>query len=96
MFREHLLNALPVSELAPFFRDGFGRPSKDLHIALGALILQQLHDLTDKQASESIAFNITWRYALDIRHEQAASRFNSRPLGDSQSDTAGHFGRSEL
>ncbi len=71
-FREHLLNALPVGELTPYFRDGFGRPSKDLYVALGALILQQLHDLTDKHATESIAFNITWHYALDIRHEPDA------------------------
>jgi hypothetical protein len=72
VFRDHLLNALPVGELAPYFRDGFGRPSKDLHIALGALILQQLHDLTDQQTTEAVALNIAWHYALDIRHEPDA------------------------
>jgi Sec-independent protein translocase protein TatA len=72
VFREFLLKHLPVGELAPHFCDGFGRPSKDLSVALGALILQQLHDLTDEQTVEAIALNIAWHYALDIRHESDA------------------------
>jgi hypothetical protein len=63
---------LPVKELAATFRDDFGRPSKDLAVALGALILQQLHDLTDRQTTEAVALNIAWHYALDIRHEPDA------------------------
>ena len=72
VFREYLLEHLPVSDLLPHFRDGVGRPSKDLHVALGALVLQQLHDLTDQQTSEAVALNIAWHYALDIRHEPDA------------------------
>ncbi len=72
VFRDYLLKELPVNELAAGFRDDFGRPSKDLHIAIGALILQQLHDLTDRQTSEAVALNIAWHYALDIRHEPDA------------------------
>jgi len=69
VFRDHLLQHVPVKELASRFRDSFGRPSKDLHVVLGALILQQLHDLTDAAAVEAIAFNIAWHYALDIQME---------------------------
>ena len=65
-------STLPVQELAASFRDDFGRPSKDLSVALGALILQQLHDLTDQQTTEAVALNIAWHYALDIRHEPDA------------------------
>lgn len=72
VFRDYLLAHLPVEELAAVFREDFGRPSKDLHVALGALILQQLHDLTDQQATETVALNIAWRYALDIRREPDA------------------------
>lgn len=72
VFRDYLLQHLPVKELAAGFRDDFGRPSKDLSIALGALILQQLHDLTDRQTTEAVALNIAWHYALDIRHEPDA------------------------
>ncbi len=72
VFREYLLDHLPVGELAAGFCEGRGRPSKDLTVALGALILQQLHDLTDQQTTEAVALNIAWHYALDIRHEQDA------------------------
>ena len=72
MFREYLLRHLPVGELAKHFRDDIGRPSKDLYAAIGALILQQLHDLTDKQTVEAVALNIAWHYALDIRNETDA------------------------
>lgn len=72
VFREHLLQRLPVGELAPHFRNGFGRPSKDLYVAVGALVLQQMHDLTDAAAVEAVAFNIGWHYALDIRDESDA------------------------
>ncbi len=68
-FRDYLLLELPVGELAPHFSKDFGRPSKDLHVVLGALLLQQLHDLTDAQTVEAIAFNIAWQYALDVRSE---------------------------
>ncbi len=69
VFRDYLLLELPVGELAPHFSKDFGRPSKDLHVVLGALLLQQLHDLTDAQTVEAIAFNIAWQYALDVRSE---------------------------
>jgi len=63
-----LLEHLPAAKLADKFADSFGRPSKDLHVVLGALVLQQLHDLTDSATVEAVAFNIAWHYALDIQH----------------------------
>jgi Transposase DDE domain/Transposase domain (DUF772) len=72
VFREYLLRHLPVGELAKHFRDDIGRPSKELYAVIGALILQQLHDLTDKQTVEAVALNIAWHYALDIRNESDA------------------------
>jgi hypothetical protein len=67
VFRSYLLQHLPVAQLAPHFRHAFGRPGKDLYAALGALILQQLHDLTDAQTVEAVALHLGWQYALDIR-----------------------------
>lgn len=69
VFRDYLLKHLAVTELAAGFQSDLGRPSKDLYVALGALILQQLHDLTDQQTTEAVALNIAWHYALDIRRE---------------------------
>ncbi len=33
-----------------------GRPSKDLHVVIGVLLLQQLHDLSDAETVEALAF----------------------------------------
>ena len=47
-----------------------GRPSKDLHVVIGVLLLQQLHDLSDAETVEALAFNMAWHYALDVRSEE--------------------------
>lgn len=72
VFRDHLLNHLPIHEVAAEFDRSLGRPTKDLHVALGVLILQQIHDLSDAAAVESLAFNVAWQYALDVREESDA------------------------
>ena len=41
LFREHILEELPVDELMPFFREDFGRPTKELYTVMGAVVLQQ-------------------------------------------------------
>ena len=66
LFRKHILNELPVSKLKPFFTTGFGRPTKELYSIVGALVLQQMHDLSDEQTVSQVAFNQQWHYALDI------------------------------
>ncbi len=68
----YLLRRQPVKELAASFQDDFGRPSKELSIALSALILRHLDDLTDRQTTEAVALSIAWHDALDIRHEPDA------------------------
>lgn len=66
LFRKHILNELPVSKLRPFFSAGFGRPTKELYSIIGAIVLQQMHDLSDEQTVCQVAFNQQWHYALDI------------------------------
>ena len=77
LFQKELLCELPVDKLAPFFTDGFGRPSKELHTVLGALILQQTHDLTDEETVNQLAFNIQWHYALNITEESDSAKYIS-------------------
>ena len=48
---------------------GGSQPTKDLQVVVGVLLLQQLHDLTDAQTVETLAFNMAWHYALDVRGE---------------------------
>ena len=76
LFRsKELLCELPVREMAPFFTDGFGRPTKELHTVLGALVLQQTHDLTDEETVDQLAFNIQWHYALNITEESDSAKY---------------------
>ena len=70
LFRQHLLEELPVDQMVSHFTDGVGRPSKELYTVLGLLLLQQTMDLTDKAAIEQLAFNIQWHYALNLPEER--------------------------
>jgi len=64
LFREHILPALPVRELARHFTAGFSRPTKKLFTALGLLILQQINDLVEEKTVGQFAFNAKWHYAF--------------------------------
>jgi hypothetical protein len=75
VFREHILNELPVSKLRPFFASGVGRPTKELYSIIGALVLQQMHDLSDEQTVSHVAFNQQWHYALDITDQSDHSTY---------------------
>jgi len=75
LFKKELLCELPVGEVASFFNDDFGRPTKELHTVLGALILQQAHDLTDDETVNQLAFNIQWHYALNITEESDSAKY---------------------
>ena len=66
VFRNHLLVELPVDDLCRHLDERMGRPSKDLHVVIGVLLLQQLHDLSDAE-TVALAFNMAWHYALDVR-----------------------------
>jgi hypothetical protein len=75
LFKEQILCELPVSKLAPFFNDSFGRPTKELHSVLAVLVLQQALDLNDQQAIDQLAFNIQWHYALNITEESDSAKY---------------------
>jgi len=75
LFKEHLLQELPISEVTPFFNAGFGRPTKDLYTVMGVLVLQQTHDLTDEETVDQFSFNIQWHYALNITEESDSAKY---------------------
>lgn len=77
VFRKYLLEKLPVHTVARHFDEVMGRPSKELYTAIGALMLQQFHDLSDPEVSTALAFNEQWHYALDISDESDASKYIS-------------------
>jgi len=65
-FRRDVLAHLPVQKLKKHFCDNFGRPTKELFVVCGVLILQQTLDLSDEETISQLAFNLQWHYALDI------------------------------
>jgi len=75
LFRQEILSELPVKQLALRFRADYGRPTKELHTVLGVLVLQQMHDLTDLETVNQLAFNQQWHYALDIPSESDAAKY---------------------
>ena len=77
LFRQHLLEQLPVKQIAAYFREDIGRPSKELHTVLGVLLLQQTMDLSDQAAIEQLCFNIQWHYALNIPEESDDAKYIS-------------------
>jgi hypothetical protein len=77
LFKKHILCELPVGQLAPFFAEGFGRPTKELYTVLGVLVLQQSLDLTDVEAVNQLAFNTQWHYALNITEESDSAKYFS-------------------
>lgn len=77
LFKEHILNELPVSKIAEYFREGFGRPTKELYCAVGVLVLQQTFDLADEETVRQLAFNTEWHYALDITDETDEAKYMS-------------------
>lgn len=75
LFRDHLFNKIPVNKIASHFDEYNGRPSKELYTAIGVTILQQVHDLSDNDVIEELAFNIQWHYALDITSESDDDKY---------------------
>ena len=75
LFKEEILCELPVNKFKTFFHESFGRPTKELHTALGMLILQQAFDLTDEETSNQLSYNIQWHYAFNISEESDSAKY---------------------
>jgi len=69
LFRDHVLLSLPVDKIFENYHWAMGRPTKELYAMLGAMVLQQMNDLTDEETVHEYAFSIEWHYALDITDE---------------------------
>lgn len=66
LFRDEVLPNLPVHLLRAQYDPANGRPTHELHAMLGAMVLQQMQDLTDQQTIEHFSFNLQWHFALNI------------------------------
>ncbi|MCK5793552.1 MAG: transposase [Anaerolineales bacterium] len=69
LFQKEILRELPVEELMRHYDPAQGRPSKEMYAVLGAVLLQQMMDLTDEETIDNFAFNLQWHYALNVTDE---------------------------
>jgi hypothetical protein len=77
LFLQQILPVLPVASIARYFCDRMGRPTNDLRVYAGVLLLQQMLDMTDQEAVDALAFDIRWHYALDIPEESDRYKYMS-------------------
>jgi hypothetical protein len=71
LFREEVLPELPVHKLRPFYSEKKGAPTKDLYAMMGIALLQQMHDLTDEETIDRVAFDLKWHFALNLSEGKA-------------------------
>ena len=76
LFRNHLIDRIPVDKIKSCFHDTMGRPSKEIRSMLGVLLLQQMFDLTDGETLRQLAFNTEWHYALNLRLEDDDTKYS--------------------
>ena len=75
LFRKEILPHLPVDAITAAFHTRLGRPSKDAYTLMGALVFQQMHDVTDEETVRQLAFNTEWHYALDLSGESDEGKY---------------------
>jgi hypothetical protein len=75
LFRKEILPHLPIEAITAAFHARLGRPSKDAYTLMGALVFQQMHDVTDEETVRQLAFNTEWHYALDLSGESDEGKY---------------------
>jgi hypothetical protein len=75
LFRKEILPHLPIEAITAAFHARLGRPSKDAYTLMGALVFQQMHDVTDEETVRQLAFNTEWHYALDLPGESDEGKY---------------------
>lgn len=75
VFRRFLFEKLPVEEFASHCDAAMGRPTKEVYAMMGALVLQQMLNLSDVEVIEALAFDVRWHYALDIKGERDDDKY---------------------
>jgi hypothetical protein len=69
---EHRRELFPDSFTADLFPSRTGRPSLPADLVGAVLVLKELHDLSDTQAAEALAFDIRWKVACGRSLDQVS------------------------
>src|SRR5664280_257843 len=63
---EHRLALFPAEMFTDLFPSGRGRPSVAPDVVASVLVLQALHGLSDRQAADSVTFDLRWKAACGL------------------------------
>lgn len=66
MFRDSILELMPVGKISQSFSDDSGRRSAELHAMIGLLLIRDIMGWTVPEAHESILFRADIQYALNL------------------------------
>ncbi len=66
MFRDVLLEKMPVQRVARDMSDNEGRPSAELYAIVGLIMIRELHGWTVPQTHEAVLFRSDIQYALNL------------------------------
>lgn len=66
LFRDVLLEQMPVQRIAEGMSESEGRPSVELHSIIGLLMIRELHGWTVPQTHEAVLFRADIQYALNL------------------------------
>ena len=66
LFRDVLLEQMPVERIARDMSDSEGRPSAELHAMVGLILIRELHGWTVPQTHEALLFRADIQYALNL------------------------------
>ena len=81
VFRDHLLETLPIHAVSLHFSKTMGRPTKELVTVVGACVFQQVFDLSDVETRDQPAFNEQWQDSFNPKdHECIASMYGYKLL----------------
>jgi hypothetical protein len=63
---EHRHGLFPDAEFADLFPSGRGRPSVPASVMAAVLVLQALHDYSDRETAEAVRCDLRWKVALGL------------------------------
>jgi hypothetical protein len=87
LFREAVLEKMPVAEISKDMSDRAGRPSAELHAVLGLLAIRDFFGWTVPEAHEAILFRADIQYALNLQPgveitQRTIERYLAKMQGD--------------
>ena len=87
MFRDSILELMPVAKISQSFSDDSGRRSAELHAMIGLLLIRDIMGWTVPEAHEAILFRADIQYALNLEpgtdiSQRTIERYLARDQGD--------------